>query len=401
MKRLDPAWLVVLAGVSAALHVGKLPPAIPALREALGIGLVEAGFLLSLVQLAGMLLGLLMGAAADALGARRTMVLGLALLSLASAGGAFAREVTPLLVLRAVEGLGFLMAALPAPGLLRRLVPPQRLARMLGIWGAYMPLGTALALLTGPAVIGLVGWPAWWLLLAAVSAGMAAWLWFAVDASADIAADRRAKGRVARTLGSRGPWLTAVAFATYSGQWLAVVGFLPTIYMQGGLPIGAAAVMTALVALVNMVGNIASGRFLQRGVAPPVLLATGFVTMAAGAVVAFSLAPGPETLPARLLGVLAFSAVGGLVPGTLFSLAVRLAPDEGSVSTTVGWMQQLSALGQFAGPPLVAWVVARAEAWHGVWWVTAAFSLAGLAVSVAVRRELALRARAAGAPSPS
>jgi hypothetical protein len=38
----------------------------------------------------------------------------------------------------------------------------------------------------------------------------------------------------------------------------------------------------------------------------------------------------------------------------LFALAVRLAPSEGTLATTVGWVQQWSALGQFAGPPLVA-----------------------------------------------
>jgi CP family cyanate transporter-like MFS transporter len=35
MKRMDPALVVVLAGVSAALHVGKLSPALPVLRDAL------------------------------------------------------------------------------------------------------------------------------------------------------------------------------------------------------------------------------------------------------------------------------------------------------------------------------------------------------------------------------
>ena len=54
------AWVVILAGVCAALHVAKLPPAIPALQHELGISLVEAGFLLSMVQLAGMGLGVLL-----------------------------------------------------------------------------------------------------------------------------------------------------------------------------------------------------------------------------------------------------------------------------------------------------------------------------------------------------
>ena len=55
---LKAAWIVVLAGVSAALHVGKLPPAIVALQQAMGVSLLQAGFLLSLMQLAGMTVGL-------------------------------------------------------------------------------------------------------------------------------------------------------------------------------------------------------------------------------------------------------------------------------------------------------------------------------------------------------
>ena len=72
-------WVVILAGVSAAVHVGKLPPAVPVLQADLGIGLVQAGVLLSLVQLGAMLLGLVAGLTADSLGLRRCMLAGLAL----------------------------------------------------------------------------------------------------------------------------------------------------------------------------------------------------------------------------------------------------------------------------------------------------------------------------------
>jgi len=79
------ALAVVAGGVAAALHIGKLPPAVPALQASLGIGLVQAGFLLSLVQVAGMSLGLSVGLMADAIGLRRSMLGGLALLALAKA----------------------------------------------------------------------------------------------------------------------------------------------------------------------------------------------------------------------------------------------------------------------------------------------------------------------------
>ncbi|MBE7461528.1 MAG: hypothetical protein HS112_13500 [Zoogloeaceae bacterium] len=152
MKRpiLSPDLIVILAGVSAALHVGKLPPAIPVLREALGITLLEAGFLLSPVQLAGMSLGLAVGLSADSTGLRRSMLAGLTIPAAASAMGGWATGAADLLWLRAVEGLGFLLVVLPAPSLIRQLVPPERPQSQAGHGGAYMPFGTAAALFGGP-----------------------------------------------------------------------------------------------------------------------------------------------------------------------------------------------------------------------------------------------------------
>ncbi len=72
------------------------------------------------------------------------------------------------------------------------------------------------------------------------------------------------------------------------------------------------------------------------------------------------------------------------MPGTLFFLSVRLAPGEGTISTTVGWMQQWSAFGQFAGPPLVAFVATRSGGWEWSWLVTGVCALAGLMLAVCV-----------------
>ena len=383
---------MIAAGVVAALHVGKLPPALPVLQQALGISLLQAGFLLSLVQLAGMTLGLPAGLFIQRWGARRSLLAGLLLLSLAGAMGGAAQSATALLLTRALEGLGFLCVVLPAPGLLRTLVPSERLSRMLGGWGAYMPLGAALAMLAGPWVMAQAdagwGWRIWWWALSVLSA-LLAWLVFwrvPSDLPAQVSPPSSAwpKGLSAAphwlallrlTLRSRGAWLVALSFAMYSGQWLAVVGFLPSIYTQAGLPPGTTAWLTALAAAVNIIGNLAAGRLLHRGVAPFVLLACGFVAMGLGSVLAFGVDGRPWL---QYLAVLAFSMLGGLIPGTLFSLAVQLAPSVQTVPTTVGWMQQWSALGQFCGPPLVAWVASQVGHWQLTWTVTGACSLAGL-----------------------
>lgn len=399
-RAIDPALVVILGGVCAALHVGKLSPALPVLREALGVTLLQAGFLLSLVQLAGMTLGLAVGLAADGLGLKRSMVSGLLVLFAASLLGGWAQDAQTLLLLRAVEGFGFLLVSMPAPSLIRHLVAPHRMSTMLGVWGAYMPLGTASALLCGPLVIALAGWQVWWWGLAALTLLMALWLWQVVPSDRMRAAghaEQRTKAgslaqayawpqRLRQTLGASGPWLVALSFAVYSGQWLAVIGFLPTIYAQAGFAGSVTAVLTALVAAVNMVGNIVSGRLLTRGVQAQTLLYIGFCAMGFGtllAFVTFPLAPGAAGLPpvVRFMAVLLFSMVGGMIPGTLFSLAVRLAPSERTVSTTVGWMQQWAAFGQFAGPPLVAWVASGVGGWHWTWSVTGACSVAGLVLA--------------------
>jgi MFS family permease len=194
--------------------------------------------------------------------------------------------------------------------------------------------------------------------------------------------------RLRVTLGARGPWLNAATFAVYSGQWLAVIGFLPSIYTQAGVSGAAIGVLTALAAAVNMVGNIASGRLLHAGVRPITLLAAGFVAMAVTTVLAFAGTQGGMAHAGwRYVAVLVFSAVGGVIPGTLFALAPRVAPNEHTLSTTVGWMQQWSAFGQFVGPPLAAWLAGVVGGWHDTWLVTGACSLIGLVLASALVRQ--------------
>jgi CP family cyanate transporter-like MFS transporter len=85
---------VVLAGVCAALHVGKLPPAIPALQRRAGHD-AGAGGVPAVAGAAGRawLLGVAFGVVADGMGARRSMVLGLGVLTVRQRLGRLGRGV--------------------------------------------------------------------------------------------------------------------------------------------------------------------------------------------------------------------------------------------------------------------------------------------------------------------
>ena len=70
--------LLVAAGVVGACQVGKVPPALPALRADLGMGLVGGGWMLALLNLLGVVAGSTAGALAAGWGERRSVVAGLA-----------------------------------------------------------------------------------------------------------------------------------------------------------------------------------------------------------------------------------------------------------------------------------------------------------------------------------
>ena len=401
--RVPPALWVWLAGVMAALHIAKLPPAIPVLQEALGITWLEAGFLLSTVQVAGMGTGALLGVWIPSLGLRRSLILGQCLMGIGGLLGGLSNSASLLLAFRALEGAGVLLTVLPAPALIRRLVPPQSLAVWLGGWGAYMPVGAALAMVLGPWWLAAWGWSSWWHGLAVFALMLAAWcavvvpadpVPFSLKPEASIPTGSTGSSPVhtmwrdlAQTLRAPGPWWVALCFALYSSQWLAVVGFLPTVYGLAGISAVQAGWMTAWVTLSNAFGNLSAGRLLARGVPPAMLLTVAFVTMGSMSVLAYADFTQPWPW-ARFVAVWLFSAVGGLLPGTLFSLTVRVAPTERTVSTTVGWVQQCSATGQFAGPPVVAWLAAQAGGWQFTWVATGSASVLGLVLVGLLHHEI-------------
>jgi len=391
LRGIPPEGVVLAAGVATALHLGKLPPAVPVLQGELGMTLVQAGWLLSLVQFAAMCLGLVIGMVADGFGPKRSMVLGLTVLSGAGVASGFTHDVAGLLGLRVLEGLGLLLSVVPAPDLLRRSVPAAGLTRALGAWGAYVPVGTAIGMLVGPRVLVAASWPVWWWVVAGTTAVMAlaVLVWVPADPRRPPgAAPVRWQARARHTVTARGPWLGALAFCVYAAQWMAVIGFLPTLYAASGWVGATGAVLTALVTLGNAAGNIGAGLLSHRGWSATRLLVWGFGGQAIGTALAFMpvFAPWP---PLRVAGALAFSTLGGLVPGTLFGLAPRLAPSAETVSTTVGFIQQWSSAGQVVGPPIAAAVAGLVGGWQWTWALSLACCLAGIALALRIRTRLA------------
>ena len=362
------ATITVGAGVIVALNFGKLPPALAELRAEFGFTLVEVSWLTSLLMFAGACFGIAGGSIADRFGHRRTMLAGLTLVGVAGLVGAVAGRAEVMFASRVIESFGMLLAVLPGPAMLSRCVPPERLRGWLGGWSAYMPLGMSLMLITTPWLISLAGWRSAWV---TTSLCALAWTFLIMrahprpdpdDAKSSFPSASLAK-LMALTLASPGPWLLAVGFLFYAAQFLGAFSFLPTLYREAGIDPRVGGALTAFAVMGNALGNLASGHLLQRGVQRSTLLIAAALVIAVMSWVIYGSAA-PFGL--RYAAALTLSVVSGLVPGVLFATVPAYAPDPRAVSTTVGWMQQGSGIGQALSLPVIA-LIAQ---WHGDWSLT-------------------------------
>ncbi|MCB1408407.1 MAG: MFS transporter [Rhodobacter sp.] len=350
--------VVVLAGAFASVQVGKLPAALPLIRADLGFGLVAAGFVLSMFNVLGMSVAVLFGGLADRLGRERLVAVGFACVALGGALGALAPSLGVLIVSRLVEGVGFVAVTVSLPFVLVAASAPRDQGLVLGVWSIYHPTGMAVAMLSAPVLLHLMGWRAlWWLIVALVP--LVAWAVLGQMRKLDLPQPRQGPflHLAVEALRTPGFLLIAAVFLAYAFQWVTLMAWLPTFLTESfHADLGFAALMTALVVLVNVPGCLFGGAVLRKGGRPGPMILIGTAIMAVCTLGIFL--PGPPVW-ARLALCLAFSFFGGLIPPSLFSAVPRFAPSPRHVSAGNGMLMQGSALGQFVGAPLVAFAVAQ------------------------------------------
>lgn len=382
MKWLSKDLLIIIAGFVAAMHIGKLPPAIPVLQQQLGISLIQSGLLLSLVQGAGMCFALLIGSYTQRLGFKRCIMMGLALLVAASAMGSFTQSVSLLLILRVIEGFGFLLVTLTGPAFIRQLVPLEQISSKMGLWSSYMGGGMGIALLVAPFAIAQFGWQAVWLSFAGLTFVLMLIIAWLVPNPSQQLASVSVLTLIKHTLKHPLAWLLALIFGTYAGQWFALVGFLPTIYVQNNISAQLAGALTASVAIANAVGTFGCGLMLHRGFQAKTLVQVGFGVLILCSL-SFYLFKDQLPFILQYLSVFSFSLFGGLVAAIVFAHAIHFAPYQAAISTTVGLVLQCSAISQFLLPPVIALTVDQTQTW--VWAGVIMASLSGVGILLSRR----------------
>ncbi|WP_051774098.1 MFS transporter [Streptomyces sp. NRRL S-237] len=156
------AALAALAGAqfTVMLATSIVNVALPQIRD--GVGLSDNGTTW-VVNAYGLAFGALLlagGRAADLIGRRRVLLMGIAVFGAASLAAALAASSPVLIAARAAQGLGAAAIAPAALALLMELFPPgPGRGRALGVWGAVSGAGGAAGVLLGGVLTQAWGWP--------------------------------------------------------------------------------------------------------------------------------------------------------------------------------------------------------------------------------------------------
>ena len=376
-------WDIVLmalgAGILAGFQVGKVPPALPVLRESLGLDLVTAGWLTSIYYAIGAVVAVAVGLLSDRAGPRRLMLAGVAFLGLGSLMGGLVSGSAWILVARFIEGFGFVGVTVTAPKLIASAARPRDYGLAFGIWGAYMPLGMAIAMLIAPALLDAIGWRGFWLVSAGlVALFMAALGWSLHPRRWPVAFGAEATDwrGVGETLVRAALWLFGLSFALYTLQWFAITAWLPTFLIETqGRSTAGAAIWGAMVVLANAFGNFAAAWLMHRRAPRWALVGIAFCAMG-GSSAGIFLSGTPGDL--KIVLAFVFSAVGGLLPAAAIAGAAAHAPRAAFVAMASGFVVQGAAIGSLLGPPVMAAAVEGLGGWAASWWVMLAVSGAGL-----------------------
>lgn len=386
------SWRVVAiafgAGIVAAMHIGKLPPAMGAIQSDLGAGLITAGWIASVISAIGTLTGLVVGGVADRMGPRRILIMGMAFLFLGSVFGGLISSPKGMLLARFIEGMGFTATTVSAGILIARVTVGRDRSRALAIWASFMPLGFSAMLLLSVLVLNNFGWRPIWFLCAGISGFWA--LVTVISIHSEDGGEGRAEavisfvGSIRTNLRETGAVLVAACYALYAAQHIGMMVWLPTILQETHKASAlAGAGIAAMVLLANAGGNYLAAWQLGRGTPIWCLLFIGAIGMLCVELLVFR-----EWLTdvARILLLLAFGVSGGLVPASALAAPPVYAPSPALVGVLSGLMVMATNLGQLAGPPILAASRVAAENWGGT-----VLILSGLAVAAAISAVMSAR----------
>ena len=348
------AWLGLTAVYLGFLTVGFvfhfLPPILPLVIADQGIGHGQAGLLMSLFALPGILLSLPGGWLVDRYGERAIGSLGLVVMG----GGTLLLGLAPsfalILVARVISGVGAMIGVVALQRLVVRLFATRSLGLPLGVSGSAIPIGIVVVLNAAGPLAASEGWRAVALRVGAVTAVVglvfAGVIWFVTQG--------RALGRppgaadvapVAPVVLYRPIWIAGAVWFCANGAMTSFMTFAPDHLQDLGLELSARGLVTSIPMWVSAALGMVTGWLTDRNGGRAQFMAAGMALMGA-ALFALPLAIVPPALIGLLLGL----SLAAVVTPTIALPGALLPPSH--TGRGYGMLATCANVGIFIVPPV-------------------------------------------------
>lgn len=315
-------WVVYFASVAAPLNQFKVPPVMPLLMQSYQISLAQAGALMSVIALVGLILALPAGIILQRSGPRATGLVALGCIAAGAGMGALSNSYGALMASRVIEGMGMGLIGVVAPATIAMWFPPERQGGPMGIWATWVPVGTVVMYILAPILAASRGLPSVWWFGAGFALVMLV-LYAAFirrppaqqpgEASPAESLDLR------RALANRNIWLLALEFACFNLALVSLGTYYPTFLNEArGYVLGQAAFVASIGTMVVLVSAPLAGWFSDRIGSRRLVFSLPFLALAVLLI-----------FPFRVTGwaIIAVAIVQGFIAGAIPTATFAAAPE--------------------------------------------------------------------------
>jgi predicted MFS family arabinose efflux permease len=345
-------WVVLvvtlLVFVVYAFSFQIVPPLIPSILSEFGISNAEAGLLMSIVLVPGLILSIFVSLVIRRLGTKRVILFSLVLVVLGTLVSSSAGSYTVLLMGRLILGLGGAIILPAAPTIIAQWFERKELGKAMGIFAVNMPLATVFALPAASALAS-IGWRYAFYLSAAL--GILAIFCFVVLYK-DRPVDLEEGGGIREALRSLEMWKVAILWLLFQAAMLSFITWAPALLVRfQGMTNIEAGFSTSLLSWVSLILVPTYGSLSDRFKRRKIFVVLGFALMSL-MFAAISL----NTNLSVLISFVALGIVSSMIPPIIQTLPAEvLGP--GMASVGFGVMTILGNIGPILAPPLVGYVL--------------------------------------------
>jgi MFS family permease len=382
---IGPAVVPLLAVAVFINYVdrGNLATAAPLIKDQLRLSSTQIGVLLSAFFWSYVPAQILAGWLAERINPYRTLAIGLAIWSSATALCGVATGFATLIALRIVLGLGESAAFPCSSKLLAQHLPSDKLGGANGLIGVGMALGPALGTLVGGLLIAQIGWRNVFILFGLVSL---LWLvpWYASTRRADAQADNRSMD-LAPSLTSiirrRELWGAGLGHFCSNYAFYFVISWLPLYLVKArGLTVGQMAEIGGLIYIVYAASSFSAGRLSDRwirgGASDNRVRKT--IIVSAHAIVAASLvAAAVGDLRVSVISLFCAGVAFGFNTPTLYAIGQTLAGPH-VAGRWIGIQNCIANVAGIVAPIITGFVVDRTGQYYWAFIIAAAVATAGI-----------------------